>query len=317
MQALGHEFKFDANERRIRCSPHFINLAVQSMLYGNKSDNIGELFENYDSTDEEDALRPEDTNNPPGSYDRIEDEIVTLEDFPSYLIPDQINAADLSKYRKFGPLGKLHNIGVIIRTSSQVQEEFFRAQKEVDPDAPVLSWVHNVCTRWQSDEAMMERALKKRQALNRMLQNIEDIWTREGAKLTDRPRILDERLSHQEWHVVSAFQKILQPFKIASKQLQGNGITGKRSTSGGFDEYFPVVEMLLDHLETAFKGTIYEEDADRHLVEVNLFDGMDNTTRSLLQVWAQSFSIRARSGRRWINFGANCLQSTLWKDEYT
>jgi hypothetical protein len=65
MQALGHEFEFDTNdsERRIRCSPHFINLTVQSILYGNKSDNIGELFENYDSTNEEDALQPEDTNN--------------------------------------------------------------------------------------------------------------------------------------------------------------------------------------------------------------------------------------------------------------
>ena len=77
----------------------------------------------------------------------------------------------------------------------------------------------------------------------------------------------------------------LKPFKIASKQLQGNGIMGKRSTSGGFDEYLPVVEMLLDHFETDLKGTIYEEDADRHLVEVNLFDGMDNTTRSLLQAY--------------------------------
>ena len=82
----------------------------------------------------------------------------------------------------------------------------------------------------------------------------------------------------------------LKPFKIASKQLQGNGITGKRSTSGGFDEYLPVVEMLLDHFETDLKGTIYEEDADRHLVEVNLFDGMDNTTRtlaSLYQTWLE------------------------------
>jgi hypothetical protein len=42
----------------------------------------------------------------------------------------------------------------------------------------------------------MERALKKRQALDKMVQNIEDVWTREGAKLSDRPRILDERLSH-------------------------------------------------------------------------------------------------------------------------
>ena len=40
--------------------------------------------------------------------------------------------------------------------------------------------------------------------------------------------------------------------------------------------------MLLDHLETALKGTIY----DRHLVEVELFEGMDNKTRtSLLQTY--------------------------------
>jgi hypothetical protein len=32
--------------------------------------------------------------------------------------------------------------------------------------------------------------------------------------------------------------------------------------------------MLLDHFETDLEGTIYEEDADRHLVEVNLFDGL-------------------------------------------
>jgi hypothetical protein len=35
---------------------------------------------------------------PTGSYDRIEDEIMTLEDFPPYLFPNQINASDLSKY---------------------------------------------------------------------------------------------------------------------------------------------------------------------------------------------------------------------------
>ena len=119
MQALGHEFKFDTNKRRIRCSPHFIDLTVQSILYGNKSDNIGELFENYDSTNEEDALRPDDTNNRPGSYDRIEDEIMTLEDFPPYLSDKCLGFIKISQVRA---AWKIHNIGVIIRTSSQVQE---------------------------------------------------------------------------------------------------------------------------------------------------------------------------------------------------
>lgn len=37
---------------------------------------------------------------------------------------------------------------------------------------------------------------------------------------------------------------------------------GLRSTCGGFDEYFPVFEILLDHLESAIEGTIYEEVED-------------------------------------------------------
>lgn len=37
---------------------------------------------------------------------------------------------------------------------------------------------------------------------------------------------------------------------------------GTRSTCGSFDEHFPVVEILLDHLESAIEGTVYEEIED-------------------------------------------------------
>jgi hypothetical protein len=166
-------------------------------------------------------------------------------------------------YQNIANSGRLENfnIGVIIRASSQVQEEFFTAQKEVDPNALALSWVHNVCTR--------------------MLQNIEDVWTRKGSNLSDRPRILDERLSHREWHVVAAFQKILQPFKIASKQLQGNGITGKRLTQEALTSIFQLSKCLLTTLRPP-KGTVYEEDADRHLVEYG-----PQFLASLYQIWLE------------------------------
>jgi hypothetical protein len=64
---------------------------------------------------------------------------------------------------------------------------------------------------------------------------------------------LKEKLSLEEWTVVAAVQKILQPFKVASKQLQGEGISGKRSTSGGFDEYFQVVSCFLVTSNWPFK----------------------------------------------------------------
>jgi hypothetical protein len=101
----------------------------------------------------------------------------------------------------------------------------------------------------------------------------------------DKPPILKEQLSLDKWKVVAAFQKILQPFKVASKQLQGEGIAGKKSTSRGFDEYLPVVEMLLDHLELAVQGIIIEENEDQIMEEVHLFEDMDKETRRLLKIY--------------------------------
>lgn len=44
MEALAAEFDFDKDERRIRCAPHFLNLAVRAMMYGSKKDNFDELL---------------------------------------------------------------------------------------------------------------------------------------------------------------------------------------------------------------------------------------------------------------------------------
>ncbi|GKU08673.1 unnamed protein product, partial [Fusarium langsethiae] len=83
---------------------------------------------------------------------------------------------------------------------------------------------------------------------------------------------------------------LLKPFDVATKQLQGDGIPGARSTCGSFDEYFPVFEILLDHLEGAIEGTIFEEVEDpvtkeKKDVEVAIYDGLDSRTRRLLKVF--------------------------------
>ncbi|EFZ03855.2 hAT family dimerization domain protein [Metarhizium robertsii] len=299
MEALGTEFGFDRDERRIRCAPHFLNLAVRSMMYGSKRDNFGELLAHWGDKDfmtEEDEqsqlsdaineLRTDDDDfAAPSLEEDFELEATPEGSQDQCPVPDIINAEGMDKYRKFGPFGKLHNIGIALRTSSQLLEDFHEAQRQTTPTEPVLAWVQNVCTRWQSDEAMASRALLKRSALNRMLSNIEERWVSQGGKEQDKPAILKEKLSLEEWKVVAAVQKILQPFKIASKQLQGEGIPGKRSTSGGFDEYFQVVEMLLDHLELAVQGVVIEENDDQVMEEIHLFDDMDTKTRRLLKVY--------------------------------
>ncbi|KID93789.1 Ribonuclease H-like protein, partial [Metarhizium majus ARSEF 297] len=298
MEALGAEFDFDWVERRIRCAPHVLNLTVRAMMYGGKRDNFNELVAHWGDkdfmTEEEerqllsDAIRElamDDDFGEPNLHEAMEIETEPEENQDQYPVPETMNAEEVDKYRKFGPFGKLHNIGVALRTSSQLLEDFYEAQRQTTPTEPVLAWAQNVCTRWQSDEAMASRALLKRTAINRMFSVIEERWVSQGGREQDRPAILKEKLSLEEWKVVAAIHKILQPFKVASRQLQGDGIAGKRSTSGGFDEYFQVVEMLLDHLELAVQGVIVEENDNQVMEEVQLFNGMDAKTRRLLKVY--------------------------------
>ncbi|KAL6402672.1 hAT family dimerization domain protein [Ilyonectria robusta] len=79
-------------------------------------------------------------------------------------------------------------------------------------------------------------------------------------------------------------------FEVATKQLQSSGVPGARATCGSFDEYFPVFEILLDYLESAIEGTIFEEVEDpvskeKKDVEVSIYDGLDSKTRKLLKVF--------------------------------
>ncbi|WKT53989.1 hypothetical protein QSH57_004573 [Fusarium oxysporum f. sp. vasinfectum] len=259
MEALAAEFDFDKDERRIRCAPHFLNLAVRAMMYGSKSDNFDELLAHWGDKDfmtEEDEQRQlSDAINELGKDDddfgtSSMEEDLELETAPEHSqeqcqVPEIINAEEMDTY-----------------------QDFYEAQRQTAPTEPVVAWIQNVCTRWQSDEAMASRALLKRSALNTMLSIIEERWISQGG---------------MEGYCGSS--EILQPFKVASKQLQGEGIAGKRSTSGGFDEYFQVVEMLLDHLELAVQGVLIEENDDHVMEEVHLFDDMDAKTRRLLKIY--------------------------------
>jgi hypothetical protein len=191
-------------------------------------------------------------------------------------IPTIIDHESLESYRKEGPFGKLHNIGVLFRRSSQLKQAFLKAQKEVNPHQTPRAWVHNVATRWSSDFAMAERALELQPALSKLFANVHQAWVTEGSILAQRPEILNYQLTTPEWRVVAVLQRILKQFAISSKQLQGNpASTHTRSTCGRFDEYFPVIEVLLDLLERAVEGHIIEVCPETgQLVQNQLFEGM-------------------------------------------
>ncbi|KAJ3552946.1 hypothetical protein NPX13_g10995 [Xylaria arbuscula] len=293
MAALAQYLQFDPRERHISCAPHTLQLATRSMMHGEGSKSVHweELVDAFGDSDlEEDEADEFNTlgaaKDDLGEDSELKDDFSDdslLEDLDSeatqqqllqdlenveYPAPVNLTEKSFQKYQRKGPFGKLHNIGVLFNRSSQLVQAFHEAQMQVHPGEPIREWVHNGQTRWQSDETMAARALAEQAALIRMMNNIEELWQQQGAKIRERPLILNCRLTPKDWRVVEAIQKVLSPFKVASQQLQGNGDVGDRETCGRFDEYFPVIEDLLDHLENCVNGEYIEERKNPRLEKI-------------------------------------------------
>jgi hypothetical protein len=88
-------------------------------------------------------------------------------------IPTHITTIFLAKYTRDGPFGKLHAIGVLFRKNSQLKDAFYAAQRAINPGQPPLAWIHNMATRWSSDYAIAEKALRLKRAFNRLFIDIE------------------------------------------------------------------------------------------------------------------------------------------------
>ncbi|XP_044723732.1 Ribonuclease H-like protein [Hirsutella rhossiliensis] len=256
MEDLAFEHGFSPEERRIRCAAHILNLCVRAMLYGSKQENFAAIVaadgDDLDDDEEQvdqaidEALNGEmedGTDEDPGANTAVE---IPDEDLiSSHPAPEEINAATFREYSQNGAPGILHNIGLQLR-NTQLYEQFLQSQRKESGHGTTLHWAFNNATRWNSDMRMMERALRLRPALNTFFNDVSEPY----------------RLSAYDWKVIEVLVKLLKPFEISTKQLQGSGVPGGRSTCGSFDEYFPVFEILLDHLESAIEGTIFEEVED-------------------------------------------------------
>jgi hypothetical protein len=135
---------------------------------------------------------------------------------------------------------------------------------------------------------MAARALEPKQVINRLHQNLADHWEGAGSKQGNKPPILEFRLGPQDWRMVEAVQKILQPFKVASKKLQGNG------SAGALDQYFPQMEILLLHLEDCAAGNCYSERIDPEnpaedpiLENLKLFANLNEQQRRFLKAYVK------------------------------
>jgi hypothetical protein len=232
-----------------------------------ENDYVAEIIRVLESTESDDEDEPEEDFISEDQQDDDDDDIAaSVAGAP----PTYITAESLNRYRKNGPFGKLHNIGVYFRQSSQLQQAFRDAQQ---PCKTPLAWVHNVATRWSSDYAMATRALTLRGPLTRLFADIEAQGA--GSRWSD---FLAHKLEPEEWRVIAILQQVLKHFDVTCKQLQGNpASTHYRSTCGRFDEYYPVIETLLNHLENAVQGFIIEdseEPGNNETIRVDIFEGL-------------------------------------------
>ena len=259
LEDLAIEFGFDKAHRRLRCCGHIINLVARSILFGTDAD----AFEEESQVNKE-----------------VQDE--------------------MKLWRSKGPVGKLHNIVQWVHRSGQRTDRLHHLQLIENTalgftEKATYNVVTDNGTRWNSTEAMMERAYKLRNPLDTMVQAEVTEWNQYVAKRTGndakpmprkirkQPAIINDKMSDEDWSVIAEYLAILEPLRTATVRLKGRPENGKRvllvycltltnSTIGKFGaiwEVLPTMEWLLEHLEEA--KLRHERDEESYLrVSCNL-----------------------------------------------
>jgi hypothetical protein len=141
-----------------------------------------------------------------------------------------------------------------------------------------LRLVVAVVTRWNASLDLIERGVMLRVAIDSFIDEEQRKYDEYLARLTGngrrpvpkrhkpRPSILEDRLSREDWEVLTEYMAILAPFKEVTKELEGQPHHGHR---GSIWEVLPSMEYLLEHLETMKER--YEYHPDLHFrTNINL-----------------------------------------------
>lgn len=145
---------------------------------------------------------------------------------------DKLNIEYMSRWRKIGPLGKLHLIVTYINRSPQRRDTFKSMQPHGIPGdgIKILSLKSDNETRWNSKFEMIARALKLRIAIDAFVANDENLDM--------------DRLTRQDWEELQIIHDILQTFKEAVLEMQ------KYTKDACLFDQLPIVDYLLSFLES-------------------------------------------------------------------
>lgn len=129
---------------------------------------------------------------------------------------------DLKRWRRLGPLGRLHNIVVWVQRTPQRMQNFKN-------DSNGKSLKRDNSTRWNSWLEMLDWCLKPglRLAIEKVSFSERDLY--------------DDRLSDHDWTTLTRIRDFLRPFKDTTIATQGHAAT--------LEHILPSMDFLLQHFE--------------------------------------------------------------------
>ena len=152
---------------------------------------------------------------------------------------------EILAWRKRGPMGKLHNICVLIWRTPQRREAFEqKVQQQVsnltDASVPIVGCI----TRWGGDYDALTTAFLLRDPIEEFVASAirNDCGHRDTHNLH---ALHHDELSREDWDELRSILNISEPFKAWSLRIQG------KCQNGSLYEIFPAMDELLSHLEAA------------------------------------------------------------------
>jgi hypothetical protein len=184
---LLHEYDiiYDPITQRLRCQGHIINLSVNSFIYVTDKENLEE--------DEEPAKLKQ-----------------TLK--------------EIEAWRKFGPIGKLHNIVVDIQSSAQKIQEFMVLSKQNRP-------ARDNKTRWNSMARMIKKAITS--PTHEAMKSYVKRHQLEG--------VADDELLDEDWITLRNIHDFLDQLAQTTLALESSVST--------LDNVLPAMDFILEQFE--------------------------------------------------------------------
>ncbi|KAM5527209.1 hAT family dimerization domain protein [Fusarium oxysporum f. sp. phaseoli] len=282
-EVIGGELGFDGRLRRGRCIGHTINLSAKALLFGKNADAFEQQLSGAEA----------------------------------------LSDTEYARWRKKGPVGKLHNIVVDVRISHRLIYLFKEVQRdEIDRAATLklrskkpLKLIIDNDTRWLSQLYMIRRALRLKTSIELLLIKYKAQWEDENkSKKTGQ-------LTDKDWEVLYHLEAILAVFETVVKTLEGDGHirSRKQGWTGSYGNIWDVVlgyELLLNTLEQYKQLAADFPDPEHLRIGINLaWDKLDEYYRRLDETPIYYTAMALHPAYRWGWFDETWTHKPSWVEK--